>query len=1247
MSISILDNIKMKPKLIGLFLVVGLLPLLIATVVGIMRSSDALQEQAFKELEAVETIKKKQIERYFEEREGDMGVLADTVAALRDEGYDKLSAVQAGKEARLEDYFQTQKDALLELRAQDYVREAMMAFDRVFEDAGDSVDTPEWRAVADQYASEFQEMMAINGWRDLFLIHHDGDIVFTVQRESDLGMTIPDSSLMETSLGRAYQEAQSLGTEDEIAVGDFAPYAPSGGKYALFMMAPMRNATGTLEGYIAFQLPRTKINEIVQDRTGLGQTGETYLVGEVGGVSSYRSDRVVKEASLGDPRSDEYVDKALAGGSGLDTKIGSTGDLELVSYTPLDLPGLDWAMFTTIAVEEVVVPELSGEDGDYFTAYTQKYGYYDLFLVDPTGYVFYTVQKESDYQTNLIDGPYGDSNLGELVQEVLETKSFAITDFDPYAPSGNAQAAFLANSVLGKDGTVQMVVALQIPHEHINAIMHERTGLGETGEAYLVGKDDGITSFRSDLVTIGDGEYVIGYELHTSYIDDAIAGNANMTLSTDSAGEEVLVKYDPLSIQGLNWAIISKINRAEVMQPANSLRNALIIIGVIIAGVVGVAAFFVASSIANPIQTITQGAHRLAVGDAALAGMDWNELERINQREDELGMIGRAFNNLIAYFQEGAKAMGQIARGDLTVEVEPKDDADVMGHAMVRMKASLSAMTASVNELIDAAVQGRLDTRADAQQFSGEYHLIVQGINDTLDAVIGPLNVAGEYVDRISKGDIPEPITDEYRGDFNEIKNNLNLLIESLNGFVDEMQRLYEEQAAGDIDATIDEAQFVGVYQEMAAGVNEAVQLHVRNILKILDILAAYAEGDFSPRLERLPGKQVLANERLDLLRENLRGLVDEVTLLIEAAAQGQLQVRVDVQQFQGDWAELVGGLNRLLDTIIEPLNEAADYVDKIAQGEIPGEIKTEYEGDFAKLKDNLNLLSASLREMLSNIQEAASNVSAASAEILSATTQQSSGASEQSAAISQTTTTVDEVKTISEQAVVRAQEVADSSQRTVAVSRSGRDSVEQTIESMGQIKERVEGIAENILALSEQTQQIGEITAAVSDIASQSNMLALNASVEAARAGEHGKGFAVVAVEVRNLAEQSKQATSQIRAILTDIQNAINASVMVTEEGSKVVDEGVQRAAEAREAIEQLSSVINQSAQIASQVVAGGQQQASGVDQIATAMDNINQAMVQSMASTRQAEKSAQDLNELAGALDETVQTYKLNGDE
>jgi methyl-accepting chemotaxis protein len=202
---------------------------------------------------------------------------------------------------------------------------------------------------------------------------------------------------------------------------------------------------------------------------------------------------------------------------------------------------------------------------------------------------------------------------------------------------------------------------------------------------------------------------------------------------------------------------------------------------------------------------------------------------------------------------------------------------------------------------------------------------------------------------------------------------------------------------------------------------------------------------------------------------------------------------------------------------------------------------------------------------------------------------------------------------------------------------------VESTIINMTRIKERVQGIAENILALSEQTQQIGEIIATVGDIASQSNILALNASVEAARAGEQGKGFAVVAVEVRNLAEQSRQATAQVRAILSDIQNGINATVMATEEGTKVVEEGVKLTAHTLGTIEELAVVIDESSQAAMQMMAGGRQQVSGIEQIALAMQNINQATAQGLDSTRQAEKAVQELNELARSLTNIVEQYQL----
>jgi methyl-accepting chemotaxis protein len=327
----------------------------------------------------------------------------------------------------------------------------------------------------------------------------------------------------------------------------------------------------------------------------------------------------------------------------------------------------------------------------------------------------------------------------------------------------------------------------------------------------------------------------------------------------------------------------------------------------------------------------------------------------------------------------------------------------------------------------------------------------------------------------------------------------------------------------------------------------------------------------------------------------------------------------------------------------LRALNMAADFVDNLAQGVVPRPITETYRGSFEQLKNNLNNLSGRLREMLNGINQSASNLNAAASEILAATTQQASGATEQSAAIHQTTTTVEEVQAIVEQTMQRVSEVAGAAQRTVSVAALGQQSVRETIESMAQIKDRVEGIAENILALSEQTQLISEIISTVNDIAAQSNMLALNASVEAARAGEHGKGFAVVAAEVRNLAEQSRSATVQVKSILSEIQRATNATVMATEEGTKGVDRGVDMAEQARRAIEQLTVVINESAQVATQVSAGSQQQRTGIEQIALAMQNINQATVQGLASTRQAEQSARTLNDLARAMMQTVEQYKI----
>ena len=394
-----------------------------------------------------------------------------------------------------------------------------------------------------------------------------------------------------------------------------------------------------------------------------------------------------------------------------------------------------------------------------------------------------------------------------------------------------------------------------------------------------------------------------------------------------------------------------------------------------------------------------------------------------------------------------------------------------------------------------------------------------------------------------------------------------------------------------------------------------------------------------------------------------VRVVLKPINLLSDAAGRvsgGDLDVVVDVESLD-ETGMLANAFNHMVARLREMVRSEkrereylqatvqsyVEYAVQVGGGDLSARLTLDGEGrddddPLIQLGQQLNWTSASLQRIIHQIGEAAGNLSSASAEILASTAQQLSSASEQSAAISQTTTTVDEVRNIAEQVVARAQEVADTAQRSVEFSRAGEGAVGETIESMAGIKQRVEGIAENILALSEQTQQIGNIIATVDDIASQSNMLALNASVEAARAGEQGKGFAVVAMEVRSLAEQSKQATTQIEEILSEIQKATNMTVMATEEGSKGVEEGVNLSAKTGDVIQQLGSVITQSAQAAVQMVAGGQQQTSGIEQIALAMANINQATVQSLASTRQAEKAARDLNDLAQSLIKIVEQYQ-----
>jgi methyl-accepting chemotaxis protein len=401
-----------------------------------------------------------------------------------------------------------------------------------------------------------------------------------------------------------------------------------------------------------------------------------------------------------------------------------------------------------------------------------------------------------------------------------------------------------------------------------------------------------------------------------------------------------------------------------------------------------------------------------------------------------------------------------------------------------------------------------------------------------------------------------------------------------------------------------------------------------------LDEAAALRNGDGIASLNP-PADAV--KELIGLQSDSAAAKRTEVLATADAAARGIVIV-------SGLALLLVIGVALVLSRhIASGVGQVARAAVGLAQGDLSQTLDVRSRDEIGQLADAFRDMVTRLRSVTTDIQSGANGLSVASNEILAAVAQQSSGASEQSAAIAQTTATVAQVKASAEQAVQMAMVVSDTAQEASRVAGDGVEAAQHAADGMADLREKVESIAENILALSEQSQKIGDIITTVSDLADQSNLLALNAAIEASRAGEQGKGFAVVATEIRNLAEQSKAATTQVRTILGDIQRATNATVLSTEQGTRGVDDGIRLVEKTGQTIGQLAHVIDQASQSAHLIAASVRQHSVGMEQVAAAMLNINQATAHNLSATADTRKAAEHLTTLAGGLTRAVAQYRV----
>jgi methyl-accepting chemotaxis protein len=379
------------------------------------------------------------------------------------------------------------------------------------------------------------------------------------------------------------------------------------------------------------------------------------------------------------------------------------------------------------------------------------------------------------------------------------------------------------------------------------------------------------------------------------------------------------------------------------------------------------------------------------------------------------------------------------------------------------------------------------------------------------------------------------------------------------------------------------------------------LQRYVQDVTKVAEALG---EGDLTVQITAKSERDTLSRS-VERAVGTLRTLVNEARMLARSAAEGNLAERGNAAQFKGGYREIIQGVNETLDAVIAPVNEAAAVLERVARRDLTARVAGSYRGEYAKIKEALNLAVTNLDEAIVQVSTVTEQVTSAASQISSGSYSLSQGATTQASALQQVSSSLQEMSAMTKQSATNATAAQE-------LTGSARASAERGVDSMKRMAEAIDRIKTS-------SDKTARIVKTIDEIAFQTNLLALNAAVEAARAGDAGKGFAVVADEVRSLAMRSAEAAKSTA-------NLIEESVSNAEGGVAINQEVMKNLVEINTQVKKVSEVM-------AEIAAASEQQSRGVDQVNLAVEQVNQVTQQTASN---AEESAGAAEELAGQAEE-----------